>query len=327
MLLLLRAAACGGTAAEPILVEKEVVKEVIKEIPIIKEVVKEHLVTATPGPTAIPEMAPKYGGFINMLDYADVRQRLIHQSSVLNKNLSPMYNKLVEYNPETDDRTDIRCDLCTSWEVAADGVTYTFRLNPDGKWHDGTPVTARDVVFSFDAMVNPDQFELLKGRSTSSTVNAGLYYEAGNAREIDTLTAEVVTMFPSAAFIAAIAVETSPVMSYKAVMEDGIVQGIFDFEGLIGSGPYNFVEEVKDVSVTYERWDDYWKPGLPYLDGMKHFIITDPGRAIAAYKTGQILTTNWRSATSPRKRHGSWTRRWTTSPCTGAAPPAAFTYT
>ena len=78
MLLLLIAAACGGTAAEPIVVEKEVVKEVIKEIPIIKEVVKEHVVTATPGPTAIPEMAPKYGGFINMLDYADVRQRLIH---------------------------------------------------------------------------------------------------------------------------------------------------------------------------------------------------------------------------------------------------------
>ena len=56
--------------------------------------------------------------------------------------------------------------------------------------------------------------------------------------------AEVVTMFPSAAFIAAIAVETSPVMSYEAVMEDGIVQGVFDFEGLMGSGTYNFVEEI-----------------------------------------------------------------------------------
>jgi len=261
------------------------------------------VVTPTPQAAAVQPAVSlgKYGGVVNMQQYAGVRQRQIYQSSITVMNQAPVMSMLVMYDPTTPDQTDITCDLCASWELADDGVTYTFRMNPDGKWHDGTPVTARDVVFSFDAMVNPDQFEILKGRSTSSTVNAGLYYEAGNAREIDTLTAEVVTMFPSAAFIAAIAVETSPVMSYKAVMEDGIVQGIMDFGGLIGSGPFNFVEEVKDVSVTYERWDDYWKPGLPYLDGMKHFIITDPGRAIAAYKTGQILTTNWISNLTPKE--------------------------
>ena len=261
------------------------------------------VVTATPRPAAEQPVVSlgKYGGVINMQQYAGVRQRAIYQSSITVMNQAPVMSMLVMYDPTTPDQTDLVCDLCTSWELADDGVTYTFHLNPDAKWHDGVPVTARDVVFSFDAMVNPDQFELIKGRSTSSTVNAGLYYEAGNAREIDTLTAEVVTMFPSGAFIAAIAVETAPMMAAHTVLDQGIVQGVMDFPNLNGSGPFNFVDQVKDVSVTYERWDDYWKPGLPYLDGMKHFVITDAGRAIAAYKTGQILTTNWISNLTPKE--------------------------
>ena len=160
-------------------VEKEVVKEVEKEV--VKEVVKEVskevavVVTATPGPTATPDTSAKSGGFINMQQYADVRQRLVHQSSILNMNLSPMMNLLVEYNPETDDTTDIRCDLCTSWDVAPDGMTYTFHLNEDAKWWDGNPSTSKDIWFAMESMVNPDQFEVIEGRSTSSsTVNTEL---------------------------------------------------------------------------------------------------------------------------------------------------------
>lgn len=42
-------------------------------------------------------------------------------------------------------------DLADYWERAADGITYTFHLNPNAVWHDGTPVTSADVAFSFDA--------------------------------------------------------------------------------------------------------------------------------------------------------------------------------
>ena len=274
-------------------VEKEVVKEVEKEV--VKEVAKEVavVVTATPGPTATPDTSAKPGGFINMQQYADVRQRLVHQSSILNMNLSPMMNLLVEYNPETDDTTDIRCDLCTSWDVSPDGMTYTFHLNQDAKWWDGNPVTSKDIWFAMESMVNPDQFEVLEGRSTSSTVNTELYVDTGATREIDTHTVEVKTKFPAAAFLAALAVETNAVQSYKTVVEDGIVQGGRDLSAINGSGAFKFVDYVSGVSVEYAKNEDYWKPGRPYINGMKHFIITDAGRAIAAYKTGQILMCNW----------------------------------
>ena len=63
-------------------------------------------------------------------------------------------------------------------------------------------------------------------------------------------------------------------------------------DALITSGPFRFVEYVKEVSVEYIRNDDYFKEGRPYIDGMKHFVMTDSGRVIAAYETGQILTSN-----------------------------------
>lgn len=93
----------------------------------------------------------------------DVRQRLAHQSSVLNMNLAPLFNNLIEYNPETPEPGDLRCDLCTSWDLSDDGITYTYNINPDAKWWDGVPVTADDIVFSFESMVSPDQFPAYRG--------------------------------------------------------------------------------------------------------------------------------------------------------------------
>src|SRR5690606_26638921 len=46
--------------------------------------------------------------------------------------------------------------LLNTWEIAADGVTYTFRLRQDVTWHDGTPFTADDVVFTFEALSSAD---------------------------------------------------------------------------------------------------------------------------------------------------------------------------
>ena len=199
--------------------------------------------TIVPGAVSRPAEAPaiaipegKRGGFINMDQYADVRQRLIAQSGVLNMNLTPLFNNIVEFNPETPDFNDLRCDLCTHWELADDGVTYTFHINPAAKWWDGVPVTADDVVFSLEAQVNPDQFEILKGRSTSSTVNTSLYVETGKSRAIDDKTVEVVTSFPSGAFLTAISIEQTMVQPRHTVLDQGIVQGGKNLWEINGSG-------------------------------------------------------------------------------------------
>ena len=67
---------------------------------------------------------------------------------------SPRFNQLVEYDPVAP--TKIIGDLAESWETSADGLTYTFKLR-DANWHDGQPVTADDIVFSLDRIVQPGE--------------------------------------------------------------------------------------------------------------------------------------------------------------------------
>ena len=112
------------------------------------------------------------------------------------------------------------------------------------------------------------------------------------SREIDEKTVEVVTKFPTAGFFPAIANHTCAIIPEHIVVGQEIPQGGRDMDALITSGPFRFVEYVKEVSVEYIRNDDYFKEGRPYIDGMKHFVMTDSGRVIAAFETGQILTSN-----------------------------------
>ena len=206
--------------------------------------------------------------------------------------MAPLFNNLNEYHPETEDQGDLRWDVCESWELAEDGVTYTFHVHPDATWSDGVPVTAKDIVFSLESMVTPDQFPALEGRSTSTHCNTGLYYDSGMSREIDEKTVEMVAKFPTAGFFPAIANHTCAIIPEHIVVGRELPQGGKNTTTLVGSGPYKFVEYVKEVSVEYIRNDDYFKEGRPYIVGMKHFVMTDSGRVIAAFETGQILTSN-----------------------------------
>ena len=93
---------------------------------------------------------------------------------------SGIYNQLIEYNPETEDPFDLRGDLATSWELSKDGKVYTFHLNPKAKWHDGKPVTAEDVVYSMDSMVDADA----KPPRVVTLPALNPYYEKGTARAV-----------------------------------------------------------------------------------------------------------------------------------------------
>ena len=218
-----------------------------------------------------------------------MRQRTLLASSINNKNVAMIFSGLIEYNPETIDATDIRCDLCTSWDLAEDGMTYTFHLNEQAKFSDGHPVTAEDVAYSFLASTCPECIPIRDGETVSSTVQVKAYFE--ESRIIDDNTLEVKTQFPSPAFLLALGSETWKVLP-KHVEDAGKLQTTADMGYLVGSGPFVHVRQVKAVSNHYERNPNYFKDGLPYLDGLDQFIIVDSGAGIAAYKAEQVLMSN-----------------------------------
>ena len=244
--------------------------------------------TARPQPTDTPAaMMPKgkQGGMPPASTNAEIFHFGVHECTGFDNTClahpAPQYNGLLEYNPETDDISDIRCDLCTDWDLAEDGVTYTFFLNENARWNNGKPVTATDAAFSLDRMVDPDKPHL-------KTKSIAPFYES--SRAIDQYTLEVKTQFPAPAFFSFLAAE------YMKILSKEWVQSVPDedmkpFENIMGSGPYRLIEAEKSVQMVYVRNEDYFKEGLPYFDGFTLFIIPSEDRLAAAFRTRQVLWT------------------------------------
>ena len=233
--------------------------------------------------------APKLGGTIEMHSYSfpppNWHPHVTNTVQVMS--YSGIYNQLIEYNPETEDPFDLRGDLATSWELSEDGGVYTFHLNPKARWQDGKPVTAEDVVYSMDSMVDaeakPPRVVTLPALET--------YYEKGTARAIDVHTVEIPLKIPGAPdFLPTLASDFCKIIA-KHWGESGT--DLQKWENAMGSGPFKPGKFVKDVSIELVKNEDYWKPELPRIDRMVHYTIKDKGTAIAAYKTGRVLMTNF----------------------------------
>ena len=172
--------------------------------------------------------------------------------------------------------------LADSWEIAADGRTYTFHLNPDATWHDGTPVTADDVQFSFDALANPDV-----GSSYQQT-----FLDATESwRVVDEHTFEVVAKEPLFTFLYDLVTwiiprhvwGDAPVADWRT---DGGATGQ-EAARVVGSGPFKFREWLPGESVTLDRNADYFDQA-PYLDSYTVVIRPDQTAIVNALLNGEI---------------------------------------
>ena len=228
----------------------------------------------------------KYGGTLTIANY--LFPGLNHHPYEFyghQMNINSMHGKLIEFNPETEDRWDIRGDLAASWEVAGDGVTYTFNLDERATWHDGLPVTAEDVVYSLDTMQDPDT-----ERPRPAFTQLDSFYKQGNSRAVDQNTVQVTIENPSGEFIPTLALSPFNIIA-KHWGESDI--DTTKWSNSMGAGPFLPGEIENDVSMELIKNPDYWKEGFPYVDRIQHFIITESGPTIAAFRTGRVLTQSW----------------------------------
>ena len=241
--------------------------------------------TATPLPTPTPTVAAMARGVqccnVPLQSSFSVPHWNMYEGHAIHSLFGgPLYNGIVEYNPETDDQTDIRGDLATDWELSDDGLTYTFHINESARWMDGRGVSAEDVAFSLDSMVDTDAVRL------RVSLIRPFYKES---RVVDGRTVEIETKFPAAPFLAYLAADYFKIWP-KHHVETKTDEEMRLEENILGSGPFRLVSHDKDIVAEYTRNPDYFKEGRPYWDGMRYFIITDPGRVFAAFKARQVLT-------------------------------------
>ena len=190
------------------------------------------------------------------------------------------YNLLVMRDPA--DQDTIVGDLAESWEWAADGNSVIFHIAQNATWFDGEPLTADDVVFSLDNMSDLDQVR-------PRTRNIAPYYASSEA--IDTHTVKVNTKFSNPAALLPFLTVDFMVMHPKHVLEDkpaDVADFFADPENLVGSGAFMYKGRELGSSMEVEKNPNYFKEGLPFLDGIKVFVINDKSRLAAALEVGQV---------------------------------------
>jgi len=153
-------------------------------------------------------------------------------------------------------------ELADKYEKSEDGLTYTIHIKPNAKWHDGKPVTADDVVFTYEVTLNPktlttsrSQFEVFK-----------------SIKAIDQKTVEIVfkknIRNPLQRFI-------FKLLPRHAFKDDYIGQNDPFLYNPIGSGPFKFSRWTSTGKIIMEKFPDYHRPDYPRMDTIQLSIIPD----------------------------------------------------
>lgn len=183
-------------------------------------------------------------------------------------------NNVMETLTYFDDDMNLIPWLAESWEQSEDGLTWTFNLREGVVFSNGREMTADDVVFSFERLINPD----------TASGNAFRLGGAGTVIEaVDDYTVAITTEAVSATLPASIAANKSTgIFAPESLNDEGFV------DVPIGTGPF-VISEVDGTSrILLERNESYWQEGLPYLDAVEITPITDDAARELALTGGEV---------------------------------------
>ena len=196
--------------------------------------------------------------------------------------LTPHYSNLLKI--DTANYPKLIGDLAQSWTVADDAKTYTFKLHANVKFHDGSPFSAADVKASYDRIRNPPQGVI--------SVRQGLVADIDTIETPDPLTVIFRLKRPNRALIYAFGNPFNCIYSAAKLKENPL----FPVRNVLGTGPFRLVEHVAGSHWSGERFKDYFKSELPYLDGFRG-AFTQGAALINALQGGQIMA-DFRSVTT-----------------------------
>lgn len=176
-------------------------------------------------------------------------------------------------------------DLATGWEAAEDGLSYTFTIRDDVVFSDGSPLTAEDVVFSFN------RFKNIKGNGSF------LVDSVESVEVVDDYTMRINLTAPDPALISKLTFGGLSVVNADVIREMGGTDAEdadqtdmaeqFFFGNSAGSGPYILTSYEQDVEIVLERNENYWGEP-PYFDKVIFSHIPEAATQKIALESGDI---------------------------------------
>ena len=227
------------------------------------------------GSASAAEPTPRHGGILEFAVDAEPPNYDCHAnfSFAFIHSVAPHYSTLLKLS--SADYPKVEGDLAESWTVSADRLTYTFRLRPDIRFHDGSKLTSADVAASYERMIHPPG------------VFSARQAEYGAIGSIDTPNASTVVFhlqWSEAVMLANFASPWNCIYSAEKLKADPL----FPKANILGTGPFVFVEHIKGDHWTGRRWEKYFKPERPYLDGFQADYLNGEA-AIKAMESGRVL--------------------------------------
>ena len=219
---------------------------------------------------------PHRGGTLNFAVNAEPPNYDCHANTsfAMVHPVRPHYSTLLKF--DAPHYPKIVGDVADSWQVASDGLTYTFKLRTGVKFHDGSILTSADVKATYDRIVNPPPGVV--------SIRQAAYEDVTSIETPDAQTVVFKLKAPDASMLLNFASPWDCIYSAAKLKQDPK----FPEKNVLGTGPFKFVEHVAGSHWVGQRFDDYFVKGEPYLDGYRAVFMR--GAAIInALQGGQVL--------------------------------------
>jgi peptide/nickel transport system substrate-binding protein len=186
-----------------------------------------------------------------------------------------VYDKLLSWSQEDFSTVP---DLATDWEQSDDGLTWTFTIRDDATWHDGTPLTARDIAGTYNWII---------GEGAGNLLSYFPFTKAGDITAPDDTTLVWKTSTPTSAPIYPPYVYVMPESLLSQYDDKADFREWKGFPDTIGSGPFNLVEWRRGDFWRLEANPDYYG-GAPHIDEFIFRVFQNEDAMIEALKQGEI---------------------------------------
>ena len=224
---------------------------------------------------ASPAMAVKRGGVLNIVVGSKIPSYDGHRETTFGMihPIRPFYSLLIRVNPDNPQSTsDFQCDVCEHWKTSDDGKTITFKIRENVKFHDGTPMTADDIVATYHKLIFPP-----KGIASSRKAFYGMVDKVEKTGKYEMV---FKLKYATGGFIPALATPFNFVYSKKDLDTHGYK---WHQKNINGTGAFTFVQHQPGAFVEGKRYANYHMMGedgkpKPYLDGYK--AISAPKMAV-----------------------------------------------
>ncbi len=204
----------------------------------------------------------------------DVTNYDCHDSTFAIGVLAPHYSLLLRY--DNGEAAKIIGDLASSWEVSGDGLTYTFKLRDNVRFHDGSALTSNDVRVSYERIKSPPEGVVSPRRG-----------ELEDVASIETPDERTVVFKLAQVNSGMLDIFASP---YNCIYSSALLASDPEYPKakVMGTGPFKFVDYQRATRWRSERFDQYFLPGLPHLARLEQIWFQSAGAMINAIAGAQI---------------------------------------